>query len=94
MTGHLNRDRIDAHAKLLTSIAGELDAGERVPCVGNPERWQSEDPAEQEAAAHGCQSCAALDACRRYVTAHPEPEGIWAGLKFRDQKRLHREVNR
>ena len=54
VTGHIDLDRIAAHGRLMSALAEACDAGERIPCIGKPGRWQSEDPAEQEAAAHGC----------------------------------------
>ena len=93
MTGPELPERTEAHGRLMAALARATDHGERVPCVGKPDVWDGEDPELQEAAIHGCGTCDQLDACRGYVTAHPEPEGIWAGLKFRDQKRLHRKAN-
>ena len=91
MSGPIDQERIDAHGRLLAAIAVQLEASERIACLSDPARWQSEDKAEQEAAMFGCHSCAALEVCRRYVSAHPEPAGVWAGLNPHQQKRLHRK---
>ncbi len=74
--------RNDALHRLMASLFEHEQAGELVPCV-DPRRghlWVSQHHTEQEAAAHGCASCPALASCRAYVTAHPEPAGVWAGV--------------
>lgn len=75
--------RTDALADLMGSIYAHVQAGSPVPCV-EPERghlWASERAAETEAAAWRCRRCPAIEACRTYVTAFPEPAGVWAGTK-------------
>ena len=93
MTGHLNRDRTEAHSRLMGALTAACEAGERVPCIGKPDVWDGELPELQEAAIHGCGVCDQLDACRRYVSAFPEPVGVWAGMTPKQQKRLNREAN-
>ncbi len=81
--------RSTALQRLMGAIFEHDQAGELVPCV-EPRRghlWLSEHQADQEAAVHGCASCPALDACQAYVTAHPEPAGVWAGLTDTDRKK-------
>ena len=94
MTAAELSERTGAHARLMGALARATDHGERVPCIGKPDVWDGEHPELQEAAIHACGICDQFTACRRYVAAHPEPEGIWAGLTPKEQKRLHREVNR
>lgn len=75
--------RLDALERLMTSIHLEVEGGEYVPCV-DPRRghwWLSEDRELAEAASHACGVCPALLACRSYVTEHPEPTGVWAGIQ-------------
>ena len=91
MTGHLNRKRTEAHGRLMGALTAACDDGERAPHVGEPETWDAELPELQEAAIHGCGVCDQFKACRRYITAYPEPEGVWAGLTQAEQKRLHRK---
>jgi hypothetical protein len=81
VTGPRDTGRADALGRLMGAIAEMVDAGEIVPCL-NEERaylWLSEDPEAQRAAALGCRGCPALDACRTYVIAWPEPSGVWGG---------------
>lgn len=85
-----NQDaRSAALERLMGAIFEHEQAGEPVPCV-NPRRghlWLSEHQANQEAAVHGCGACPALDACRTYVTAYPEPSGVWAAMVPTDRKK-------
>lgn len=90
MTGPAQRNRVNAHARLMAAIGIEAEAGEPVPCVAGL-LWTSDDHAEQTAAAYRCRACHLLDACRRYVTAYPEPAGIWAGMTPIEQTKAHRE---
>lgn len=81
MTGPRDNGRTDALGRLMGAIADMVDEGEVVPCL-NEERghlWLSEDPDAMQAAALGCSTCPALEACRSYVTAWPEPSGVWGG---------------
>jgi hypothetical protein len=81
MTGPQNRGRFDALGRLMGAIADVVDAGGQVPCL-NEDRghlWLSENPEAVQEAAHACLTCPALEACRSYVTAWPEPSGVWAG---------------
>lgn len=91
MTGPELSKRIEAHSRLMGALAKVSDGGERIPCIGDPETWDAEHPELQEAAVHACGVCDQFNACRRYVTAYLEPEGIWAGLTPKQQTRLHRE---
>lgn len=86
-------ERIAAHLKLMGALASAADGGERIPCAGHPETWDGEHPELQQAARFACASCDQIAACLLYVTAHPEAEGVWAGLTPTEQKRLHREGN-
>ncbi|MFF3443592.1 WhiB family transcriptional regulator [Streptosporangium sp. NPDC002721] len=40
-----------------------------------------------------CRHCPILTACRAYVTAHPQDDGIWAALTPRE-RRAHRATTR
>ncbi|WP_375003716.1 WhiB family transcriptional regulator [Aeromicrobium sp. CTD01-1L150] len=86
-------ERMEALGRLLAEISRHQDNGEQAPCV-HRERghlWLSEDPDEQEAASHAClTACPAFAACQTYVTAHPEPSGVWAGI-HREQTPLKRK---
>ena len=92
MSGHLNRERAEAHGRLMGALSAACDDGERVPCVGEPETWDGELPELEEAAIHGCGVCDQFKACRRYVTAYPEPEGVWAGLTNQQRATNRRET--
>lgn len=77
-----DQSRMVALDRLLVVIADHVEHGETVPCV-QPARghwWLSRDSEEREAAARLCGGCPALHACRAYITNHPEPAGIWAGV--------------
>ena len=70
-------DQLAAHQRLLSAVAAEVAAGQRVPCLDRPALWVSDDPADTEAAAQGCLGCcSALDACRRYIEQHHEAAGV------------------
>lgn len=89
MTTQRERLRSTAHSRLMATIFELREVGEPTPCM-NRERshlWLSEDSSEQEAAALGCVSCPALAACWRYVDAHPEPVGVWAGARPAAQRK-------
>ena len=75
-------DRLRAHGQLMVTLSDLLDSGATIPCVTSRHRdaWTSDDPEHAEYAAAQCLSCPALRACREYVTEHPEPVGVWAGL--------------
>jgi hypothetical protein len=81
MTGARLMDRLAGLNRLFTALQQAGERGELVPCtvIERAHLWLSEDPEEQQAAAHGCVSCPALTACWEYVSAHPEPSGVWAG---------------
>lgn len=81
MTGARLMNRLAGLNRLFAAIQQATDDGELVPCTVNERAslWLSDDPDEQVAAAHGCQGCPALTACRAYATAWPEPAGVWAG---------------
>jgi len=69
--------QLAAHSRLLSAVSAEVDAGQRVPCLAEPDVWVSDDPADTEAAAQGCLGCcSALDACRRYIEQHHEAAGV------------------
>ena len=89
MTTRAERERWTAHSLLMATIDDLREAGEPAPCTKRDRShlWLSEDPAEQEAAALGCVSCPALAACWRYVDAHPEPCGVWAGARPARQRK-------
>lgn len=74
-------ERMIALGQLLAAVRQQIDHGEIVPCLveARSHLWISEDQEAQRAAAFGCASCPALEACRSYVTAWPEPSGVWAG---------------
>lgn len=81
--------RTAALHRLMAAIFEHEEAGQPVPCV-DPRRghlWLSEHHDDQEAAVHGCATCPALDTCRAYVSAFPEPTGVWAGLTDTDRKK-------
>lgn len=75
-------ERRRAHGRLMSILADLLDSGRRIPCTGsNRAAWTAEDDRDAtEYAAAQCLACSALQACREYVTAFPEPVGVWAGL--------------
>ena len=50
VTGPELPERTAAHSRLMAAIAGELDAGERIPCIGNPDVWDGANVELQEAA--------------------------------------------
>lgn len=54
--------------------------GYRPPCALHPDRWQSSDPNDVQAAASGCRHCQVLDECDKYATAARESVGVWAGV--------------
>ncbi len=81
MTGPSQPNRLSGLNRLFAAIQRASDCGELVPCTdrNRGRLWLSEDLEDQQAAAHGCQACPALEACRSYVTAFPERAGVWAG---------------
>ncbi len=81
--------RHDALGRLMAAIHSQAEVGQYVPCIDarRGHLWLSESSEDREAAALGCSTCPALDACRTYVTAHPEPAGVWAG-KFTRYRRI------
>jgi hypothetical protein len=89
MSGAGELGRSTAHGALMGVVSDLREMGEPVPCTKRERShlWLSEDPAEQEAAALGCVSCPALAACWRYVDAHPEPSGVWAGARPAQQRK-------
>lgn len=56
-----------------------------LPCRADPDRWQSTDPEQQEAAAWGCLRCPLLLPCGRYATTWQEPDGVWGGTTPADR---------
>jgi hypothetical protein len=90
MTTKAERRRAIAHSHLMATIYNLRESGEPVPCVKRDRAhlWLSDDPAEQEAASLGCVDCPALAACFAYVSAHPEPSGVWAGARPRGQRKV------
>ncbi|CAN5120637.1 hypothetical protein BH11ACT1_BH11ACT1_19280 [soil metagenome] len=66
---------------LLELIADQLDRRRPVPCQTSPERdrWTSDDPVDQRAAADACRECAALAACALYGTRYPDEFGVYGG---------------
>lgn len=89
MTTKAERLRAIAHSRLMATIFELREDGEPVPCTnrGRSHLWLSEDPSEQEAASLGCVDCPALAACYAYVSAHPEPSGVWAGARPSGQRK-------
>lgn len=86
--------RLVALDRLTAAIYRLREDGEQVPCV-DPERgnlWLSEQREEQEAAIHGCKSCPALTACRRYIEEFPESAGTWAGKPHGRVGKLPKEL--
>ena len=69
------------YAALLAAIDGRA-----VPCQAAPRLWLAEAEAAQEAAAHACQPCPALDACRSYALSAREKAGVWGGLTPTDRE--------
>lgn len=85
------RSRFVAHSLFMGALSEACDAGERIPCVGEPETWTSDHAELQEAAIHGCGVCDQFTACKRYVTAFPEPSGVWAGMTPKQQLAANRK---
>jgi hypothetical protein len=78
-----------ALSRLMQAIHRRVEVGERVPCI-DPHRghlWLSEDREDREAAAIGCSTCPALEACQSYVERFPEPAGTWAGRHTLSRRR-------
>lgn len=75
-------DRLNALTRLMAVIYDHEQHGEPVPCVDPAigHLWVSSNAVEAEAAAWRCGGCPALSTCREYVTNHPEPAGVWAGV--------------
>lgn len=82
--------RAQSLARLYAEIADALDAGEAIPCMADGGLWLSDHQAEQEAAGWRCMACPVIADCRDYVTAHPEPTGVWAGMTQSDRKQVVR----
>ncbi|WP_120520503.1 WhiB family transcriptional regulator [Arthrobacter celericrescens] len=78
-TRHDDTARLAAHADLMGRLGVLVRAGLTVPCLGHRAEWTAADDATARAAAASCRRCPALAACRAYVSAHPEPAGVWAG---------------
>lgn len=78
-----------AHSRLMLTIARHIDHGRTIPCTGrHRDTWTTEnDPEATDYARNMCLSCPALRACRAYVTEHPEPTGVWAGLTPTERKK-------
>lgn len=75
-------DRETAHRALLETIAGDVRAGHRVPCLEDnraPSWIGNGTPAQQRAKADQCLDCPAFLTCLDYVTTHGERSGVWAG---------------
>lgn len=89
MTTRRERERGIAHNRLMAVVFDLREVGEPVPCTKRDRShlWLSEDPGEQEAASLGCVDCPALAACYAYVSAHPEPCGVWAGARPTEQRK-------
>lgn len=76
-------NRLEALSELMESIHTSVESGHHVPCV-DPDRghwWLADDRDLIEAAVFQCSTCPVSDRCRAYVEAHPEPAGVWAGIK-------------
>ena len=80
MTVAPSRSRARALMAFEHAIATCLDAGQRVPCLGDDRSfWTSDDPYEIDVAVLACRSCPVLSACGTYVVQWPEGPGVWAG---------------
>ena len=93
MTAHgplpVDLDQQRAHGQLLQVLALHTEAGQPVPCLTDRHAgaWISDDPESMEYAATRCLACPAVQDCRAYVDAHPEPAGVWAGATPAERKR-------
>ena len=68
-------------AKLLRELWDRAPK-EGANCVGNPEKWTSDELPTDREAALACASCPLLDLCREYAeTAHPA-WGVWGGKVY------------
>lgn len=74
--------RASALDHLHTTIQAALDAGAVIPCCGpDGGDWIAEDADTQQRASAACYSCPLMTAaCETYITAYPEPAGVWSGL--------------
>lgn len=80
----VERDR--AHRSLMDHLNDRRELGCCIPCMETPaEHWTSEDMEDQQYVARLCQGCAGLSRCREYITTHPEPTAVWAGLTTADR---------
>jgi hypothetical protein len=59
--------------------------GTTIPCLHHRAAWKAGDDHTQQAAAKTCLDCPALAACAAYITAYPEPAGVWAGLTEKER---------
>ncbi|CAN5322555.1 hypothetical protein BH11ACT1_BH11ACT1_18130 [soil metagenome] len=73
---------------LLDLIRDKLDRRRPVPCQTSPDRdrWTSDDPADQSAAAADCHDCSALAACALYGTSYPDEFGVYGGRTRTDRR--------
>lgn len=74
----------DSWFRLMRILVDLQDAGERVPCQQQPDRWWSDEPAEQHAAIAACMPCPALKPCGVYAQLAHEP-GVWGGSHRRER---------
>lgn len=72
--------RHDAHAELMGHLGRLTRNGTKVPCLDHRAVWAANDDQTQRACAAACLRCPALTECAAYLTAYPEPAGVWAGL--------------
>lgn len=85
--------RARALMRLYAAIGAAVESHQPIPCRGDRmDLWLSEREAEQEAASWRCQPCPVLAECRAYITNHPEPAGVWAGLSFADRRQNTRRT--
>ncbi len=79
-------EQLAAHDRLVSILADLAESGRPAPCVKTPvAEWTSEDAGDQEYIARLCLGCFARTACHEYITAYPEPAGVWAGLTESDR---------
>lgn len=87
-------DRQEALTQLMSVVHGHLANGRQIPCLDPSAAWAwttEDDPEAEDAAATACLPCPALRDCQAYVTAHPEPIGVWAATTPKHRRKAERE---
>lgn len=72
----LTEDQATTQVRLSRGIDRALERGQRVPCLEEPETWDSETTPVKV-----CAGCPVLDLCSEYALTGAVSEGIIAGMR-------------